>query len=246
MSLPKHVAIIMDGNGRWAKARRHNRFYGHLRGAKIAKDVISQASDLGVENLTLFTFSTENWFRPAEEVSFLMKLLIRQLKREQKRLVEQNIRFHTIGEVERLPMNVRKAIAETKELTENCDGMKLTFALSFGGRQELKWAFQKLAERVALGEVRPDEIGEAEISKALESAFLPDPDLIIRTSGEHRLSNFFLWSAAYSELYLCEKYWPEFSAQDFQSALDFYSSRKRRYGRVQNKMTDEAECRPYQ
>lgn len=239
MELPKHLAIIMDGNGRWALSRGHHRIFGHVRGASIAKKVIEDCARRGIKNLTLFTFSTENWFRPTEEVNFLMSLLARRLRRETPMLIKNNIRFHCIGQVERLPKAVRDRVAETIRQTAGCTGMNLTFALSYGGRQEIAAAVRRLARQVADGELRPDEIDEAKIAGSLESSFLPDPDLIIRTSGEHRLSNFFLWQAAYAELYICEQPWPEFTDLILEKALLDFSLRERRFGRTSDQQNSQ-------
>lgn len=222
----------MDGNGRWAQARGHHRIFGHVRGAKVARQIIEECAERKIANLTLFTFSTENWFRPSDEVSFLMSLLARKLRRETPTLLKNNIRFHCIGEIQRLPKIVQERVSETIRQTSHCTGMNLTFALSYGGRQELAAAARRLAEQAARGEIHPDEIDEAKLANSLDSSFLPDPDLIVRTSGEHRLSNFFLWQAAYSEILVSEKPWPEFSAQDLDHALKTFTSRERRFGRT--------------
>jgi undecaprenyl diphosphate synthase len=229
---PKHVAIIMDGNGRWAQSRHHRRIYGHIRGASVAKAIIEHAAGRGISHLTLFAFSTENWLRPKDEVSFLMALMARRLRRECHSLVRNNIRFECIGEFFRLPGLVREQILATKAATSGCTGMTLTFAVSYGGRQELIDGFRGLARKIAAGQLSPEDIDEKTISNALESSFLPTPDLIIRTSGENRLSNFFLWQAAYSEFYFCPEPWPEFSPASFDAAVASYVSRDRRYGRV--------------
>ena len=222
----------MDGNGRWATSRGHHRIYGHVRGANVAKRIIEDCARRGLKNLTLFTFSTENWYRPTSEVSFLMSLLARRLKRETPMLIENNIRFHCIGQIDRLPTAVRDRISATIQETAHCTGMHLTFALSYGGRQELTAAVRLLATQVAAGDLAPGEIDEARIAGTLESSFLPDPDLIIRTSGEHRLSNFFLWQAAYSEIYICNEPWPEFSSATLDQALANFGRRERRFGRT--------------
>jgi undecaprenyl diphosphate synthase len=232
MKLPEHLAIIMDGNGRWAKARRRPRSYGHIQGARAAKKIITAAVTAGLKNLTLFTFSTENWFRPENEVQFLMKLLGRQLIRERATLMKNGVRFRVIGAVESLPTSVRQIVLETIELTANNKGMTLVFALSFGGRQQLAAATRALAERVLAGELKPSEIDEAQISNHLDSHFLPDVDLVIRTSGEKRLSNFLLWSCAYSELHFVEKSWPDFTPEDLHAALADYARTERRFGRT--------------
>jgi undecaprenyl diphosphate synthase len=241
MSTPKHIAIIMDGNGRWAQKRGHNRIFGHIRGAKIARNVIVECAERGLKHLTLFTFSTENWYRPRAEVTFLMKLLVRQLRKEKQTLLDNNIRFRMIGDLDSLPLETRAVVLETIEDTSTMIGMELTFALSYGGRQEICAAMKSLAERVQSGELEPSEIDEALIDANLSSSFLPNPDLIIRTSGEHRLSNFFLWQAAYSEFYVSPVMWPDFKTQDLDLAIEFFSSRERRFGRVKNESPTVAE-----
>lgn len=243
MKVPRHLAIIMDGNGRWAQARGHHRIYGHARGASVARKVIEECSAKGIANLTLFTFSTENWFRPTEEVTFLMRLLARHLQRETQTLLKNNIRFRCIGDLGRLPTLVRARVEDTIARTSHCTGMNLTFALSYGGRQELVRATQTIAAEVARGELSPESIDEATIASRLESSFLPDPDLIIRTSGEHRLSNFFLWQAAYAEFFVMDRPWPEFSVAELDQALRFFDTRQRRYGRTPEQLT-EASATP--
>ncbi len=222
----------MDGNGRWAKARGQNRTFGHIRGAVVAKKIIEEAARIGLSHLTLFTFSTENWLRPETEVSFLMSLLFRRLRKERQTLIKNNIQFHCIGDMSRLPAQVLFEVEETIRETAHCTGMKLVFALSYGGRQELTQAARFLAQQVKDGTLDPEDIDDATLNGALESSWLPHPDLIVRTSGESRLSNFFLWQAAYSEIYFTEKLWPEFSAADLHEALQFFSSRERRFGKT--------------
>lgn len=232
MNLPRHLAIIMDGNGRWAKARRHGRIYGHIRGAKVAKSVIEECARMKIQYLTLFAFSTENWFRPAEEVSFLMHLLQRQLLKERETLMRNNIKFQTIGEVKRMPPQVQEIVKETVEITANNTGMVLTFALSYGGRQEITDMVREVAKLAAKGELDPNAIDEAFVAGLLPASFLPDPDLIIRTSGERRISNFFLWQSAYSEIEFETTSWPEFSVESLRRILTQYSQRERRFGRT--------------
>jgi len=236
MTPPRHLAIIMDGNGRWAKSRHHNRVYGHIRGARVAKKVIEECARLGVSNLTLFAFSTENWFRPLPEVSFLMRLLHRQLLRELKTLQKNNIRFRSIGELGRLPPEVQKVVRDTERDTEQNTGMVLTFALSYGGRQELTGAVRDLVRAAQAGEIDADDVDEAAVAARLASSFLPDPDLIIRTSGESRISNFFLWQAAYSEIEFEAKSWPEFTLGDLNRILTAFSARERRFGRTSEQL----------
>ena len=232
MTVPRHLAIIMDGNGRWAKSRRHHRIFGHLRGARVAKSIIEECARLRVPHLTLFAFSTENWYRPETEVNFLMHLLRRQLEREKGTLARQNIRFQTIGELHRLPAAVREVVDRTVAESAHHTGMVLTFALSYGGRQELTEMAREVARRVATGELEPDEIDEATVATLLPSSTLPDPDLIIRTSGERRLSNFFLWQAAYSEVEFETRAWPDFKPTDLRRILEDYAQRERRFGRT--------------
>lgn len=236
MNLPRHLAIIMDGNGRWAKARKHSRVYGHLRGAKVAKNVIEECARLKLSHLTLYAFSTENWFRPLQEVSFLMHLLRRQLVREKSTLMQNNIRFQTIGELERLPPEVREIVNETVEETAGNTGMVLTFALSYGGRQEITLMARELVRQAKLGLLEEEEVDQALIAGLMPSSFLPDPDLIIRTSGECRISNFFLWQSAYSEIEFEEKSWPEFTTTDLHRILSSYSARERRFGRTSEQL----------
>lgn len=241
MKSPQHVAIIMDGNGRWAQSRGHARVFGHVRGAKTAKNIIEAAAEMGLANLTLFTFSTENWFRPENEVNVLMRLLFHRLKRETPTLLRHNIRFHCLGEIERLPEFVSQRVKETIKATAQCTGMNLTFAISYGSRQEITRAAQRLAEKVARGELAPQDINEETLSLHMDSAFLPDPDLIIRTSGEFRLSNFFLWQAAYSEILISDDLWPDFSAEHFLSAIRDFGQRERRFGQTSAQLDSRAE-----
>ncbi|MFM6928396.1 MAG: isoprenyl transferase [Bdellovibrio sp.] len=232
MTLPKHIAIIMDGNGRWAQLKRKPRTFGHIKGTRVAKKIITACSRKGIKNLTLYAFSTENWFRPQTEVSFLMKLLRRYLKRESENLVKENIRFSVIGDLSRVPSDVLQAIQQARETTAQCTGLNLVFALSYGSRQEITEAVKVLAAKVASGELSPDKIDEAAISSSLSTYPTPDPDLIIRTSGEQRLSNFLLWQAAYSEFYFTETLWPNFTEAHLDEALTAFSVRQRRYGKV--------------
>ncbi len=228
----------MDGNGRWAQARGHSRVFGHVRGAKVARQIIEASAQIGLENLTLFTFSTENWRRPGDEVQFLMTLLARKLKQETATLLKNNIRFFCIGDLSRLPKAVMAQVAQTIRDTAKCTGMRLTFALSYGGRQELAAAARNLAQMVKNGDLLPEDITEDRLGAALDSSFLPDPDLIIRTSGEMRLSNFFLWQAAYSELEFSAKAWPDFTVEDLKASIERFTARDRRFGQVSEQLVD--------
>ncbi len=237
MKFPQHVAIIMDGNGRWAELRGHSRIFGHVRGAKTAKNIIEQSANLGIKNLTLFAFSTENWTRPEFEVSFLMKLLRKHLLRERQSLKDQNIKFHCIGDLTRIPNAARIEVEKTIEVTKNNTGMNLTFALSYGGRQEIIDAVQRVCEKVKTGVISSEQISERVFGLELESSFLPDPDLIIRTSGETRISNFFLWQSAYSEIYFSNILWPDFTNVEYEKALEYFASRERRFGKTSEQVT---------
>ncbi len=237
MKIPAHLAIIMDGNGRWAETHCRERTFGHLRGARIAKTMIEHCADLGVKHLTLYAFSTENWLRPKQEVHFLMTLLARHLRKERASLMKNNIRFTTIGELDRLPApvvaEVRKTVLETSRNT----GLRLVFALSYGGRQEITRTVQYLAAEVAAGRLASTAITEELITSSLQTGDMPDPDLIIRTSGESRLSNFLMWQAAYSEFYVTQLLWPDFTITDLEAAFRYYGTRERRFGRTTAQMT---------
>lgn len=232
MSLPKHLAIIMDGNGRWAQLKKKPRVYGHIKGAKVAKKIITACADLGIGNLTLYAFSSENWHRPTSEVLFLMNLLRRYLKKETENLHKKNIRFTVIGDLSKLPIDVLQAIEYAKNRTGKNTGLNLTFAISYGSRQEIVEAAKKLAQKVLNNEFDVNEIDEATFSSYLSTHPTPDPDFIIRTSGEYRLSNFLMWQAAYSELYFCETLWPNFTEKDLNLALANFLTRERRFGTV--------------
>ena len=228
----EHVAIIMDGNGRWAQLKNKPRTYGHIKGARVAKKIITHAANSGLKNLTLYAFSTENWLRPQAEVSFLMMLLKRYLSKETENLVKKNIRFKVIGEIEKLPKDIRLAIDQTKKLTARNTGLQLTFAMSYGSRQEILLAVQSIAEKYKNNEIGKKQITESLMSSHLMTANTSDPDLIIRTSGESRLSNFMMWQASYSELYFSPTLWPDFTEKHFDHCCQNYFQRERRFGRV--------------
>ncbi|MBB6732885.1 isoprenyl transferase [Cohnella zeiphila] len=229
-NVPQHVAIIMDGNGRWAKARGLPRFAGHHSGMKAVKRITKAADRLGVRYLTLYAFSTENWKRPQAEVEFLMKLPQEFLAIELDELIENNVQVKMMGVQDLLPDYTLSAINEAVRKTEHNTGLVLNFALNYGSRMEMVDAARKLARRAASGELDPDSITEDDFSANLLSGHLPDPDLLIRTSGELRLSNFMLWQLAYSEFWFTDVYWPEFSEQHFYEAIREYQRRARRYG----------------
>lgn len=230
--LPTHIAIIMDGNGRWAKERGLPRVEGHRRGAEAVRSVLRAASRFGVKYLTLYAFSVENWNRPQNEVDTLMKYLARYLKSEQREMAENNVRLQSIGQTERLPGFVRQQLEDTKASLGQNTGTTLTLALSYGGRTELVDAVRSIAEKACSGEIIPQEISEETISEHLYTSGMPDPDLLIRTSGEMRISNFLLWQISYAELVVTDKYWPDFDEVDFCAALEEFAVRNRRFGKV--------------
>ena len=230
--LPKHVAIIMDGNGRWAEARGQRRAKGHIKGAQVAQNIIEHAACVGQQHLTLFAFSTENWKRPEKEVNFLMSLLVRYLQREVQFLIKNNIRFKTIGCLESLPSRVQEVIATTIEKTEKNTGMELFFAINYGGRLDIIQATKKIAKAVERGELKSADITEELLSHHLWTFPFPEPDLLIRTSGEMRLSNFMLWQSAYTELHFSPVNWPDFTSNHFNKAVLDFQQRRRRFGNV--------------
>lgn len=237
--LPTHVACIMDGNGRWAQRREEARFVGHHEGVTSVREVTEACAELGVEYLTLYTFSTENWERPDPEVEALMELLIHTVREERATLRENDVRLRTIGDLSELPPACQEALRETEADTADSDRMTLTLALSYSGRWELVQAMRKLAERVRAGDVEPDEIDESLIAAQLDTAGMPDPDLLIRTGGEYRLSNFLLWQCAYTELFITDCYWPDFRRDQLYKAIRSYQDRDRRFGRVTPAAYDE-------
>jgi len=230
--LPAHVAIIMDGNGRWAKQRQLSRVKGHEKGAEAVRTTVRTCRELGVPFLTLYAFSTENWQRPKTEVSALMGLLRRFLEAELRELLKNGIRLHVIGRRERLPGNVQKALAAAVQETRQNSALQLNLALSYGGRDEITRAAQSLAVEVQAGRLRPADITEELLSARLDTAGIPDPDLLIRTGGDMRVSNFLLWQLAYTEIFVTPTLWPDFTPELFQQILNDFQSRERRFGRV--------------
>ncbi|MNO11969.1 Isoprenyl transferase [compost metagenome] len=229
-SIPKHVAIIMDGNGRWARRRGLPRIVGHRNGMKAVKKATIAADELGISVLTLYAFSTENWKRPKEEVDFLMSLPQEFLALELDELIEKNVQVRMMGHTEDLPPHTYAAMEEAIERTKNNTGLILNFALNYGSRREIAESMKKIAVKIADGSIEPNDITEDMISSNMLTSDLPDPDLLIRTSGELRLSNFMLWQAAYSELWFTDIYWPEFGRQHLYEAVAEYQRRTRRYG----------------
>jgi undecaprenyl diphosphate synthase len=230
--LPVHIAIIMDGNGRWAKKRLLNRIKGHEKGSKTVRTVVRCCREIGIRYLTLYAFSTENWQRPKKEVDALMVLLIKFLQSELNELVENNIRLRVIGQVDRLPAEVRNALQETMAATKNKSGMDLILALSYGGRAEIVTMVQTLADKIKRGLVEPEAITAEMVADHLYTRDIPDPDLLIRTSGEMRISNFLLWQIAYSEIFVTPTLWPDFSKDELLQILQDYQRRERRFGAV--------------
>ena len=230
--LPRHVAIIMDGNGRWATRRGLPRVAGHREGVSTARTIIRAAGELGVSYLTLYAFSTENWSRPEAEVSMLMRLLEEAIHRELPELMERNVRLRVIGRGHGVPVPVRRGLDRVVEATRENTGLNLLMAFNYGGRDELIDAVRSIAGRVARGELQPEAITEADVSGALYTAGTPDPDLLIRTSGEMRVSNFLLWQIAYTELWITPTLWPDFQAPDLYRAIAEFQGRARRFGGV--------------
>ncbi len=231
--LPRHVAVIMDGNGRWAKQRGLPRVAGHQAARRSVREVVEGCAELGLEALTLYTFSTENWHRPPDEVQSLMRFLCQVLVEERETLTKNNVQLQAIGHLEELPEFVREELARTREMLSRNDGLKLVLALSYSSRRELTDAFRRMAEDVRSGRLDPSQIDEAAIDQRLYAPELPHPDLLIRTSGEMRLSNFLLWQLAYAEIYVTPTLWPDFRKRDLHSALAEYQKRERRFGRVE-------------
>ena len=228
--LPRHIGIIMDGNGRWAQARGLPRTAGHRKGIEAVRTIVQAAPDLGIPYLTLYGFSLENWSRPILEINELMGLLRHYLRSELAELHKNGVRLRTIGTLDRLPEDIRALIRNAEVTTQSNNRLNLTIALSYGGRQEIMMAAQNLAKAVAAGQLSPDAIDEAAIEAALSTADLPDPDLIIRTSGEKRISNFLLWQSAYAEMVFVDTLWPEFGREELKAAIREYQQRERRYG----------------
>lgn len=230
--IPDHIAIIMDGNGRWARERSLPRIAGHREGINSVREITRLCGEIGIKHLTLYTFSTENWQRPKAEVSALMTLLLKTINKEVKELHKNNVKFTVIGDLETLPGSTRKGLQDGIELTQDNGGLNLCLALNYGSRQEMIDAIQSLASKVQSGEMEPEEINEAIFSNALYTKGIPDPDLLIRTSGECRLSNFLLWQSAYTEIFITDTYWPEFREEQLMDAITVYQLRERRFGKV--------------
>jgi undecaprenyl diphosphate synthase len=238
MVIPQHIAIIMDGNGRWAKARGLNRSMGHQAGVETVKRITESCAKRGVEFLTLYTFSTENWNRPAEEVAALMSLVLTAM--EEELFMKNNVRLRIIGDLSRVPSNVCEAILNLQERTQVNTGMTMVIALSYSSRWEITDTVQRIADKVKAGTLAPEDITEDVISKHLVTNFMPDPDLLIRTGGECRLSNYLLWQCAYTEFYFCDTYWPDFNDEDLQRAIDYFNRKERRFGKTSEQVIEQS------
>jgi len=238
LKLPAHIAIIMDGNGRWAKQRGLDRVFGHQQGVSAVRNVIEASAELGIKYLTLYAFSTENWGRPDEEVSALMDIMIQSLNKETDTLLKNNIRMLTIGDVNRLSADVRERLQDTIRLTSGCTRLNLIVALSYSSRWEIIEAAKKIAGDVKKGTLELNSIDESLFEKYLSTKDIPDPDLMIRTSGEMRISNFLLWQMAYTELYISEILWPDFGKEDLYRAIINYQGRERRFGKTSEQVLD--------
>lgn len=234
-TIPRHIAIIMDGNGRWAKSKGNKRSSGHKAGVESVRDITEACAQLGVGYLTLYTFSTENWCRPKAEVNTLMHILVNTLRKEADNLNKNNIKLTAIGQTDRFPERCTRKLNEVKELTKHNDGLQLCLALSYSGRWDIIEAVKSLSEEVKKGNLNPDDINGDIFSNHLSTTGIPDPDLMIRTSGEYRISNFLLWQLAYSEFFITKTYWPDFRRNELYKAISSFQSRERRFGAVQNK-----------
>jgi len=237
--LPIHVAIIMDGNGRWATQHGMERIFGHRRGVESVRSVIEAAAELGIKYLTLYAFSTENWGRPDEEVSALMGIMVQSLNKETDTLIKNNIRLIAIGDIERLSDDVQASLCATIHLTSGSTGLVLNVALSYSSRWEITQAAKIIALEVRDGTLKPDDIDEGEFEKHLGTSGIPDPDLMIRTSGELRISNFLLWQLAYTEFYFTDKLWPDFGKEDFYNAVIEFQKRERRFGKTGEQIVEK-------
>lgn len=234
--IPEHIAIIMDGNGRWAKSKGLPRLAGHRAGVDSVRKIVEAAAEIGVKHLTLYTFSTENWKRPKEEVSTLMTLLVRTLRKEINELHRNNVRLNTIGDFDALPITVQEEFKDAIEKTSKNNRLNLHLALSYSGRWEIMEAVKKIAGDVKSGKLNPELINGELFSDYLETKGIPDPELLIRTSGEFRVSNFLLWQIAYSEIYICHEFWPEFGKQNLYEAIHDFQKRERRFGKVSEQL----------
>lgn len=239
--IPNHIAVIMDGNGRWAKKRALPRVAGHHEGVNSVREIVETCGQLGVKYLTLYTFSTENWNRPKDEVSILMRLLVSSLRDERDRLNKHNVRVTTIGDFASLPQDAQDEFLDAIELTKNNTGLTLILALSYSGRWDITNSVKQIAEAVKKGTLAPEAITDAVITQHLATKNIPDPDLLIRTSGELRISNFLLWQLAYSEMYVTDVFWPDFRRNELYDAIESFQSRERRFGKVSEQISSPSK-----
>ena len=237
--IPQHIAIIMDGNGRWANERGKERSFGHQAGVEAVHKITSECVRLGVKYLTLYTFSTENWNRPRDEVDALMNLIVVSIEQQTPDLIKNNVRLTTIGNMERMPEFAASRLRKCMEDTGHCTGLVLCLALSYSSRWEIVEACRQMAREAAAGQLNPDSIDDSVLAAHLATASMPDPDLLIRTGGDLRVSNYLLWQIAYSELYFTPKYWPDFTKEDFVDAIADFQARERRYGKTSEQVNDE-------
>lgn len=235
-NIPKHIAVIMDGNGRWAKKKGKNRLFGHQNGIKALKKLIEESARLNISYLTLFAFSTENWKRPKKEISTIMRLIVLVLKKELKTMMDNKIKLETIGDLEKLPENVKSNLIKTVNKTKNNNKLTLTVAINYGGKEDISNAFKLLLEKVKNNIISPKKIDELIINNHLYTRNLPDVDLLIRTSGEQRISNFLLWKIAYAELYFSNVLWPDFNEKCLHDAIINYQNRERRFGKTSDQI----------
>lgn len=237
--MPKHVAIIMDGNGRWAKAQGHERSYGHENGVTTVRNITEIATELGIGYLTLYTFSTENWNRPQTEVDLLMNLIVASIEQQTPDLIKNNVRLTAIGDMQRMPQFARDRLLKCIDDTAHCTGLVLCLALSYSSRWEIVEACKSIAGKVASGELAVEAINDDVVSAHMATCDMPDPDLLIRTGGDLRISNYLLWQIAYSELYFTDKFWPDFTKDDLCEAIIDYQARERRYGKTSEQVKDQ-------
>ena len=237
--IPRHIAIIMDGNGRWAKKRGMPRISGHAEGVESVRDIVSACGELGIRYLTLYAFSTENWNRPKEEVSLLMRLLLKALRDETDRLHSNNVRLRVVGDLAKLPLEVQNQLLDDIQKTKDNTGLTLVLALSYSGRWDITEAVRRIAKEVEAHRMTPDTVTDATLARFLSTEGIPDPDLMIRTSGEFRISNFLLWQLAYSEIHITQKFWPDFRRDDLYQAIGDYQRRERRFGMVSDQLRSD-------
>lgn len=237
--LPKHIAIIMDGNGRWAQQRGNKRIFGHKNGVAAVRDTVEASAEIGIQYLTLYAFSTENWNRPRNEIEALMTLLVSTINNETKTLLDNNVRLQAIGNIDSLPKNVFQKLSDAMNKTNHCTGLTLVLALSYSSRWEIINAVKKVADEVKEGKINPDEIDNTTFEKHLSTYGFPEPELLVRTSGEYRLSNFLLWQLAYAELYFCKTLWPDFRREHLYQAIIDFQCRERRFGKTSAQLKND-------